>query len=244
MQGFIPAAGRGTRLKPFTEKHPKALLPIADETLLSIVIRRMEQQGVKHIVINVHHFAEQIISYIHKNQWDVEIVISNESLMLMDTGGGLKQAAPLFLPDEPILIHNVDVISSIDLQHFIEVHRSDRSIATLAVSHRDTARKLLFGQGRRLIGWHNALNDQYLWCDKPATRYDSLAFSGISIIEPALLELLPEAHKPYPIIPEYLRIAKKHTISYFEHDPTTWMDVGKTEVIDQAQSFYNTISKR
>lgn len=234
MESFILAAGLGTRLRPLTDHCPKALVKVGDRTLLEIAIQRMIRLGVSRIVINIHHHGEQIIEYVEHRQWGCEIVISDEREALMDTGGGLSKAANLFKGDGPIIVHNVDILSRIDLPEMVRHHNRSGSLATLAVSERETSRYLLWSQEGRLIGWHNRSSNEQLWVDAPETDYKHLAFSGITIIEPQLLRLLPQDGHPYPIIPEYLKIARDKLIDNYIHDATDWIDVGKPETLSRA----------
>lgn len=237
MQAFIPAAGLGTRLKPLTDHRPKALVEVQGKTLLEIAITNLIRQNVTRIVVNVHHFADMICDYIASHSWDAEVLISDERDMLLDTGGGLKKAEPLFLKNEPIIIHNVDVLSHLDLASIIAEHTDSMNVATLCTSKRETSRYLLFDEGGELKGWTNTKSGEFIWVEDPVQNAQNLAFSGISIIEPSILEMLPEPDKPYPIIPYYLIIAKNHRISAFIHQKEDWLDVGKPETITQAQKW-------
>ena len=237
MEVFLLAAGLGTRLRPLTNNRPKALVEVNGHSLLELNINNLISQGATRIVINIHHFGEQIIDFINNRKWDTEIIISDERNLLLDTGGGLKHAMDLFSKKNPILIHNVDILSYIDLKDLMLQHSHSKSIATLAVSNRTTSRYLLFNNQNQLIGWHNAKTGEYRWSNQPTNTYISHAFSGIAVIEPELLQLLPE-EKPYPIIPEYLKIAKNHIINCIEHNPADWLDVGKPETLKQAEQWY------
>ncbi len=153
MQAFIPAAGLGTRLLTLTEHRPKALVEVGGVPLLEIAIDNLARQGVTRIVVNVHHFADMVIDYLQIHDWGTEVLVSNEKDKLLDTGGGLKKAAPLFHRDEPILIHNVDILSRINFHDLVELHQQDGNFVTLAVSVRDTSRFLLFADNGLLVGW-------------------------------------------------------------------------------------------
>lgn len=239
MEGFIMAAGLGTRLRPLTDYRPKALVEVDGHSLLENTITQLVLVGVDHIVINVHHFANMMIDYIQSHNWGVPVSISYEQEQLMDTGGGLKKAEPLFHTHSPILIHNVDILSRIDISRMLSYHIDSKSIATLAVSKRNTDRQLMFSDTKKLIGWHNRKDNHYLWSAGVPYQgaIEEYAFSGIAIVDPQLLSLLPQATHPYPIIPEYLGISKNHTISYFEHNPNDWIDVGKPETLAKAAQF-------
>lgn len=237
MQAFILAAGLGTRLKPLTDNRPKAMVEVQGVPLLKIAIDNLVRQGVSRIVINTHHFADMVCDYVASKKWDVPVAISDERDLLLDTGGGLKKAAPLFANDEPILIHNVDILSRINVAQLYSEHINSMSVATLVVSQRNTSRYLLFNPKQQLVGWLNKSNGDTKWVDSPCQDCQELAFDGIAIVEPQILELLPPANKPYSIISAYLSIAKHHRINYFELTKEDWLDVGKPETLNQAQQW-------
>ncbi len=235
MQAFILAAGLGTRLKPLTDQRPKAMVEVQGQPLLRIAIDNLIRQGVTRIVVNVHHFADQVCQYLQGQQWEVPIAISDERDLLLDTGGGLKKAEPLFLKDEPILIHNVDILSRLDISELCLKHNDSKTLATLVVSRRETSRYLLFDHQEQLIGWKNKQTGEVRWVDSPNEDCTELAFDGIALVEPQLLDLLPPATRPYSIIPSYLEIAKNHRINHFELNEKDWLDVGKPQTLSQAQ---------
>lgn len=222
MEGFILAAGLGTRLRPLTNDRPKALVEINGVTLLEHTIHRLEDAGIGHIVVNVHHFADKVTNFIQRHSWQARIDISDERDLLLDTGGGLKHAAPLFSGREDILIHNVDILSDIDLRDVKRRHKAEGNLVTLCVSRRQTKRLLSFDNDGRLVG----------------RAEEGLAFSGISVVSPELFPLLPEADHPYPIIDEYIRLAHEgHLIGSYRHAADGWLDVGKPETLQQAQAW-------
>lgn len=222
MEGFILAAGLGTRLRPLTDDRPKALVEVGGMTLLERTIRRLESAGINHIVINVHHFADKVIDFVNTHTWQARTDISDERDLLLDTGGGLKHAAPLFSGRDNILIHNVDILSDLDLQAVERHHRSEGNLVTLCVSRRKTKRLLAFDERGLLVGRAD----------------EGLAFSGISIVSPELFALLPEADRPYPVIDEYIRLSQAgHRIGAYLHDPAHWLDVGKPETLKQAEQW-------
>ena len=243
MEGFILAAGLGTRLKPLTDHRPKALVEVNGVTLLELAINKLQQSGVHRIVVNVHHFGQQVIDFLDSRTWEAEVVVSDERQLLMDTGGALKQAAPLFSGTEPIVVHNVDILSNLNLTAVLESHRAQKALATLCVSRRTTGRQLLFTPEGKLCGWRNRQMGDELWTDVPHPDATELAFSGISIVEPQLLDLLPPANHPYPVIPCYLEIAKTHIINAFEHPAEHWLDVGKPETLAQAEQWNDFCKK-
>ena len=211
--------------------------------MLKIAIDNLVRQGVTRIVVNVHHFADMLNDYLQSYDWGTEVLVSNEKDKLLDTGGGLKKAAPLFKRDEPILIHNVDILSRINFRDLVELHQQDGNFVTLAVSVRDTSRFLLFADNGLLVGWNNRSTGEIKWVGEPITKYRALAFSGIAVLDPGVLEVLPPCEIPYSIVPAYLNIAKEHRISYFIHSSSDWMDVGTPQSLNKAQSWFLSSQK-
>ena len=229
MEGMILAAGLGTRLRPLTDHCPKALVKVGDRTLLDLAIERLSGAGVEHIVVNVHHFADMVENYILSHTWPCRISLSDERRMLLDTGGALSHAAPLFSGRDEVLVHNVDILTDIDLQALCRWHRAVGNLATLCARRRHTRRMLSFRNGL-LVG--RAPDGQV------ENGCEALAFSGVSIVSPRLFDLLPAADTPFPIIDEYLRLgAAGHRIGTFIHNPTHWLDVGKPETLKQAEQW-------
>jgi NDP-sugar pyrophosphorylase family protein len=236
MKAMILAAGLGTRLRPLTNDRPKALVEVAGRTLLEITLRRLRQFGIREVIVNVHHFADLVVGYIKKNDsFGMRIEVSREEVLL-DTGGGLKKAAWFFLDngsDEPLVLHNVDVISTIDLRHMMEFHQKSHALATLAVRDRQTSRYLLFDENEQLCGRKGG-RDQDPEIVRPARKTASLAFSGIHVISPRLLSLLTE-DGVFSIVNAYLRLARDgEKISAFRTDECYWRDLGKPENVAQA----------
>ena len=237
MQAFVLAAGLGTRLHPLTDTLPKALVEVHGVPLIKIAIDNLVHQGATRIIVNIHHFADLLRRYLQNHSWGADILISDESDLLLDTGGGLKKASPLFLPDDPILIHNVDILSHIHLAEVIKQHTDSMNLATLVTSQRNTSRQLLFDSKCQLAGWQNSATGDTRWVNGHKTGCKQLAYSGIAVIQPEMLALLPEATQPYSIIPAYLSLAKNHRISYFMHNPKDWLDVGKPDTLQRAQNW-------
>lgn len=233
INAMIFAAGLGTRLKPFTENHPKALAEINGVPLLMMALRKIERLGIKKVVVNVHHFAEQVISFIEKYASNnLQILISDESQQLMNTGGGLLKAAPLFDDSADILIYNVDVITNAPIENLIKTHQQQQNLATLMVQKRDASRFLLFNSDNQLIGWRNPKTEEELWANKPAIS-NKMGFNGIQIIQGKLLKLL-DNDRSFPIIPEYIKLSKEYSVRGWSNWKGEWMDVGTPEKIDQA----------
>jgi NDP-sugar pyrophosphorylase family protein len=239
MKAMVLAAGLGTRLRPLTDDRPKALVEVAGRTLLEITLARLRSFGVREVIVNVHHFADQIVKYLkaHAN-FEMRIEISREGVLL-DTGGGLKMAAWFFLEDskrseEPFILHNVDVLSTIDLRRMVQFHKQNRALATLAVQERETDRYLLFDEHLQLCG--RCARDQEPEIVRPSPRNLALAFSGIHVVSPRLFSLMTE-EGIFSIIDSYLRLAGSgEKIAAFRADECYWRDLGKPADLTQAAS--------
>ncbi len=238
MKAMILAAGLGTRLRPLTDKRPKALVEIAGRTMVEITLSRLRAFGVREVIINVHHFADMVVEYLKTNDnFGMRVEISREGVLL-DTGGGLKKAAWFFLEDskrveEPFILHNVDVISTIDLRRMLQFHAENQALATLAVQDRETTRYLLFDEELRLCGRRTG-SDQKSEIVRPSRQVQALAFSGIHVISPRLLPMMSE-EGAFSIIDTYLRIAGQgEKIAAFRADEYYWRDLGRPENVTQA----------
>ena len=229
MKAIIFAAGLGTRLKHLTQYTPKALVKAGEITLLEHIIYKLKQFGIQEIIINVHHFYEQIIDFIEKNDFGVKIYFSIEKEKLLDTGGGLKKASWFFDDGEHFLIHNVDVISDIDLNQMYNFHCQKNAIVTLAVRNRKTQRYFLFDNNNYLCGKENIkTNECILLPDSPPkTKLNRLAFSGIHLVSPQIFEFMPQKDV-FPITELYLNMPH-HQIFAYEHNYGQWTDMGKME---------------
>lgn len=238
MKAMILAAGLGTRLRPLTNDRPKALVTVAGRTLLELALRRLRSFGVLEVIVNTHHFADMVADYLHANDnFGMSIEISREE-ELLDTGGGLKKTAPFFLDSssalhEPFLLHNVDVLSSIDLDRMMRFHIQQNSLATLAVQDRATSRYLLFDPQDQLCGRRAGLEGK-LELARPAAQTHALAFSGIHILSPRIFSVLEE-EGAFSIIPAYLRLAAQaEKIVAYRTDDCYWRDLGRPESIIEA----------
>ncbi|MBA4410969.1 MAG: nucleotidyltransferase family protein [Bacteroidota bacterium] len=239
MKAFLFAAGLGTRLQEHTQDKPKALVSLAGKPLLQHAIERLKSFGISDITINVFHFAEQIISFIEKNKsFGVNIRISDERDQLLDTGGGLRKASAFLRGRESILIYNVDVISNLDLNLLLNYHLQQNALATLVVRSRETSRYLMFDTNLQLAGWKNIGNGE-IRISRPDSFENArpLAFSGIHIIQPKMLDMITEEGK-FPIIDLYLRLAKDHAIKAFVDNSTIWIDLGKPEQLEAAELLF------
>jgi NDP-sugar pyrophosphorylase family protein len=224
MKAMIFAAGFGTRLYPLTKTTPKALIKVQGKPLLDHCIYKLINLGIKEIVINVHHFAEQIIAYVNSNHYPITVHISHEKKNLFDTGGGLKYAASFF-DKSPILLYNVDIISNINLVDLINYHKEKEAIATLVVRNRKTKRYLLFNELNKLIGWENIQTKEQI-LNFPDQNYTALAFNGIHIIETEIFKYMPNKNI-FSMIELYLEVSKRRSIIAFEDSKSDWLDVGK-----------------
>lgn len=228
MKAMVLAAGLGTRLRPLTNKLPKALVEINGRTLLEIALTRLRDAGVREAIVNVHHFADMMADFLSRHDFGMRVEVSREDVLL-DTGGGLKKAAPFFLesPGEPFFLHNVDVISSIDLGAMLAFHRQQRALATLAVQRRPSSRLLLFDNDSRLRGRHAGPKNE------PASPR-AFAFCGIHVISPRIFDLMTE-EGVFSIIDVYVRLAAQgENIVGFFADQYAWRDLGTPESLARA----------
>ncbi|WP_163706963.1 nucleotidyltransferase family protein [Mangrovibacterium lignilyticum] len=236
MKAMLFAAGLGTRLKPLTNNKPKALVEIGGITLLERCIRHLKQNGIHEIVINVHHFGNQIRAFlVDNNNFDLTLHISDESEGLLDTGGGILKAEEFLSGEEPILLVNVDVLTNLDFQQVLHFHEKTNSLATLVVRQRQTSRYLLFNKNQ-LAGWKNMKSGEVkVSRPKLIDSAEEFAFSGIHIIQPELLGLITETGK-FSIIDLYLRLAKTEKVSAFVDQQSVWMDLGKVDELAEAEA--------
>ena len=258
---MIFAAGLGTRLKPLTDTMPKALVPVGGKPLLDLIVRQLQEAGYDRFVVNVHHFAQQIIDHVAAQDYAPLVHISDETAQLLETGGGLKKAAPLFRDDEPILIHNVDILDNVDYQWFSRQHQPDED-AVLLVSRRKTKRYLLFDNAMRLMGWKNietgevkspfqwlresdfAIDDNLQVVAQPNSPLSTLhsplfafAFSGIHSFSPRLFSLMGRFPERFPIIDFYLSVCHRAPVFGLVKDDLQVLDVGKLDSIEKAEDF-------
>ncbi len=232
---MVLAAGLGTRLRPLTDDRPKALVTVAGRTLLEIALVRLRGFGVREVIVNAHHYAEMIVDYLaaHGN-FGMRIEVSREETLL-DTGGGLKKAAAFFLDDdEPFFVHNVDVISTIDLGRMAAFHREQGTLATLAVAEREASRVLLFDGAGQLCG-RRAKKDAEPELVRPAEETQALAFAGIHVVSPRIFALMGE-ERAFSIIDAYLRLAAQgEKVTAFRADGAYWRDLGRPESVAAAE---------
>lgn len=237
MKAMIFAAGLGTRLKPFTENQPKALAVVNNKPLLQRNIEYLKGFGINEFVINVHHFPEQITSFLKEhNNFNSKIIISDETDFLLETGGGLKKASSYLKGNEPFIVMNVDILTDLNIGKMIDFHKSSGSIASLAVTNRTTSRYFLFNEKNELCGWKNTNTGE-----EKITRKESglipKAFSGIHIIEPAIFDLIIQEGK-FSMVDVYLELCGQRKITGYDHSSDLLIDVGKPESITQAESLF------
>lgn len=233
---MILAAGLGTRLRPLTNDRPKALVEMNGKTLLEHVIGKMKEAGIKRIVVNVHHYADMIIGFLeaHHN-FDMDIVISDERDCLLDTGGGLRKARTLFIPDEPVLIYNVDIFSDIDLVRLGREHEESNAYATLVVRSCAGGRVLKFNARGVLKGWENKATGEQKIVDADFYTATDYSFCGIHIVSPGYLRNM-EYRGVFSIIDEYIAQAKKQDMHLFLH-AGLFLDLGTPEAIREAEQY-------
>ena len=251
-QAMILAAGLGTRLKPLTDTMPKALVPVNGTPLLDLNIRRLMEQGYDRFVVNIHHFAQQIIDHVRQQDYAPLVHFSDETEQLLETGGGLKKAQGLFRDDQPILIHNVDILDNVDYEWFARQHQPDED-AVLLVSQRKTKRYLLFDNAMRLMGWKNIetgeIKSPYEYVRRTGLSQhgeslNMFAFSGIHSFSPRLFSLMDRFPDRFPIIDFYLSVCHRSPVVGLVKDNLRMMDVGKLETLDQAEAFLNTVDSK
>ena len=241
MRAMILAAGLGTRLQPLTENLPKALVKIRGKTLLEIAINNLVRNGFDEIIINVHHFAEQVINFIKQNDFGADITISNESDKLLDTGGGLKKASQFFKDGKPFLLYNVDIISDLNLQSVYQANIKSNFIAALTVRKRESSRYLLFNSENILCGWKNTTTGELI-SNCNIELLEEFAFGGIHIIDPKIFTLMPD-DEVFSMIDLYLDIMRDNKIIAHIDNDSFWLDVGKTESLKIAEENYHLLNK-
>ncbi len=238
MKAMIFAAGLGTRLKPFTDNHPKALAVVNNKPLLQRNIEYLKGYGINEFVINVHHFPDQIIDFLKEhNNFGCKVNISNETDALLETGGGLKKASDYLKGNTPFLVMNVDMLTNLAVDKMIAFHNAGKALATLAVKRRETTRYFLFNDKNELCGWQNTKTGE----EKIKRQEPDLtpkAFSGIHIIDPQIFDLIKQEGK-FSMVDVYLDLCSKHTIKGFDHTNDILLDVGKPESIQQAEALFS-----
>lgn len=244
MKAMIFAAGLGSRLKPLTDTTPKALLPIAGKPMLEHIILKLKAAGFDEIVINIHHLGRQILDFLaSRDNFGVKISISDEQDYLLDTGGGIKKAACFLEGDEPFLVHNVDILSNVDVRKLYDTHLQTKALATLLVSKRDTSRYLLFNKEDKLCGWRNRETGEvksfYPYFDPE--QHTEYAFGGIHVISPDIFHWMDEWTGKFSIINFYLSICAKTTIQAYPAENLRLLDIGKPDTLQKAQDWIHPL---
>jgi len=235
--GMILAAGLGTRLKPWTDKHPKALATVNGKSLLQRNIEYLQQYNICNVVVNVHHFADQVINAVEQNKgWGSNITISDETNAVLETGGGLKKAAPYLKDSDCFILMNCDILTDLDLSALITYHQQEKPLATLAVTNRKTSRYFLFNGNDELCGWRNVSTGEEK-ISKEAKTYYQKAFSGIHVLSNKIFSLMPQEGK-FSMIDVYLSLAATETIKCFDHSDGKFIDAGKPESIEKAEELF------
>ena len=237
MKAMIFSAGLGTRFKPWTDKHPKALALVNGKSLLQRNIEYLQQYGIKDVIVNVHHFAEQIIHAINKNNgWGSNIIISDETNEVLETGGGLFKAKDLFTPGEKFITCNVDILTDLDISRLIAFHEKNKSLISFGVTSRKTSRYFLFDEAHRLCGWRNTKTGE----ERIVIPDDVLiqkAYSCVAVFEYDIFKLISFTGK-FSLVDVYLDLAKDHLILGYDHSGDRFVDVGKPENIAVAESLF------
>lgn len=242
MKAMILAAGLGTRLKPFTNSSPKALVPVLGKPIIEHVILKLKRQGFNEIIINIHHFGDQIIDFIKsKDYFDIRIEFSDERDKLLDTGGAIKKASWFIDADKPILIHNADIISDVDLTDVYQSHIKSKAMATLVVNERKSSRYLFFDDNNNLKGWINEKKGETISSSAyNSLEHHKLAFFGIHVLSGNAVSYMKSFPDKFSIIDYYLSICDKNSVQAFVASDNEMVDVGKLKSLDKAEKFLKT----
>jgi N-acetyl-alpha-D-muramate 1-phosphate uridylyltransferase len=236
-QAMIFSAGLGTRFKPWTDEHPKALALVNGKTLLQRNIEYLQQNGISDIIVNVHHFSEQIIDALDRNKgWGSHVVISDESHQLLETGGGLLRAKDLFRKNSPFITCNVDILTNLRIKNLIDFHQKHGALVSFGVSSRTTSRYLLFNNEDRLCGWRNVQTGEEK-ISLPGSSLIQKAYSCVAVFNYRIFDLIPFRGK-FSLIDVYLALAAEHLIMGYDHTGNKLVDVGKPESIKKAESIF------
>jgi NDP-sugar pyrophosphorylase family protein len=237
MKAMIFSAGLGTRFKPWTDRHPKALALVNSKSLLQRNVEYLQQYGIRNVIVNVHHFAPQIIEAIKQNNgWGSDIVISDETGEVLETGGGLLKAKNLFQQDERFITCNVDILTDLELDKLIAFHEKEKPLISFAVTNRKTSRYFLFDENNRLCGWRNTkTGEERIVIPKPGLV--EKAYSCVVVFEPGIFSLIPFQGK-FSLVDVYLKLASDHLILGYDHTGDRLVDVGKPDSIAVAESLF------
>lgn len=234
MKALILAAGTGTRLQPLTDHAPKALVKAGNYSLLEIVIRRLAGAGFKSLVINVHHFPEQIVDFLRSNNnFGLDIGISDESGELLDTGGAIKKAVPFFEGEEDVLVHNIDILTNLNYQDLIDYHKKNDALITLAVKNRATSRSLIVDASGRLCGWEYPEKKLCILTRENRKGLKTIAFSGVYVLSTRIFEKFP-MENVFGFTPWILDLAAKEKILTWDQSPAFWYEAGRIDSLEMA----------
>ncbi len=235
MKAMLFAAGRGTRLAPLTDRHPKCLVSVGNQTLLEHNILKLKAAGVDTIVINTHHFADQVIEFINTNDFGLTIHISDEK-DLLGQGGGLLYASKYFLGEEAFIVANTDIYTDLDLELLIAAHMTSPRLATMAVARRETSRYLRFDEDLVLCGWENRKTGQKVsWNSR---SYEKLAFNGLQVVSPGIFDFMNDLGSSFSTIPVYLKAAESgEKIKAYPMDQSYWIDIGTVEKLEELRQY-------
>lgn len=233
MKAMILAAGLGTRLKPFTDHHPKALAPVNGKPVLQRNITFLQQHGINEVIVNVHHFAQQVIDAIESNNgWGSKVTISDEKDEVLETGGGILKASWYLRESEPFVVINADILTNLNLSDMIANHLREEPLGTLAVTNRNSSRALLFDGQNQLCGWHNEKTGE-----TKGNTGQPKAFSGIQVLSPKIFDLIRFSGK-FSMIDVYLDLCANHLFSGFDHSASLFMDIGTPEKLAKAEKYF------
>lgn len=237
MKAMIFAAGMGTRFKPWTDKHPKALAIVNGKSLLQRNIEYLQQYGITDVVINVHHFADQVIEAVKENDgWGSDITISDERAGLLETGGGLLKAKDLLQTDEPFITLNADILTDLNIGDLVQYHKRHKALISFGITNRKTSRYFLFDQNNRLCGWRNVqTGEERIPVPSPDLR--PMAYSCVVVFEPGIFDLIPQKGK-FSLTDTYLSLAADHLIIGYDHTGDKFIDVGKPESVALAEKLF------
>lgn len=237
MNAMIFSAGLGTRFKPWTDSHPKALAVVNHKSLLQRNVEYLQQYNITNVVVNVHHFADQIIEAVNENKgWGSNIILSDERNEVLETGGGLLKAQSLLKNDEPFITLNADILTDLSISNLLSFHKSNKALISFGITNRKSSRNFLFDEHNRLCGWeNNVTGEQKISILKDNLK--SMAYSCVAIFEPTVFELIPQRGK-FSLTETYLSLAADHLIMGYEHSGDRFIDVGKPESVAVAEGLF------
>lgn len=241
MKAMIFSAGLGTRFKPWTDHHPKALAVVGDKSLLQRNVEYLQRHGINNVVVNVHHFADQIEQAIHDSKgWGSQIQISDERTEVLETGGGLLKAEPLLGTDARFLTCNVDILTDLNISKLMEFHLEHRPLISFGITDRPSSRQFLFNSNMQLCGWKNNQNGD-VKMSRAETELTARSYSCVAVFEPTVFELIRSYgfSGKFSLTDVYLRLATEHTILGYDHSGDRFIDVGKPESVEKAEMLFH-----